>query len=155
VRRRTIARAGALRRRSDRTAPCCRQTARDLRARARAQAQHHVGERRPDWRLQVQSSRQRAAGAAGDEERHPIVIVKARVAHRRAIDEQRTVEQRAVDIRRVFQLLEEIRESSDVIRVDRREVENARLAAETPASTSPPCVCFGCAWVRKTALDRK
>jgi hypothetical protein len=55
----------------------------------------------------MQSARHRA-GAAGDEERHPLVIVKVRIAHRRAIDEQGTLEQRAVGFGRVFQRLEEM-----------------------------------------------
>jgi hypothetical protein len=71
----------------------------------------------------------RAARTPGDEERHPLVIVQVRVAHRRAVDDRRAVEQRAVVVRRVFQLLEKLRKPPDVVGVDLREVEDAILAA--------------------------
>ena len=92
-------------------------------------AQHHVGQRRAVGRLQMQAALQRAAGAAGHEERHPLVVVQVGVAHRRSVDQQRVVQQRAVAVRRVLQLLEQVRHQADVIGVERREVEDLLLLA--------------------------
>ena len=69
-----------------------------------------------------------AAGVAGEEQRAALVVVHVRVAHRRAVDDQRVVEQVAVAVRRVLQLLEEVRQQADVVLVDLRELDDAILA---------------------------
>ena len=71
---------------------------------------------------------ERAAGMPGEEERHALVIVQVRIAHRRAVHHQRVLEQVAVAFRRVLQLLEEIRNHADVVGVDRLELDNALFA---------------------------
>ena len=87
-------------------------------------AQHHIGQRGLVGRLQVDAALDRAVGPPGHEERHPLVVVQVRVAHRRAVDQQRPVEQRAVAVRGVLQRFEQIRHQPDVIRVQHREVAN-------------------------------
>ncbi len=101
---------------------------RGRRRRALQRRQHRVGHRRAVGRLDVQAALERAAGLAGEEQRAALVIVDVRVAHRRSVDHQRVVEQVAVAVRRVLQLLQEIRQHADVVAVDLREVEDAILA---------------------------
>src|SRR5688572_12046032 len=55
--------------------------------------QEHVGHRRAVGGLEMEVAAQRAAGLAGEEQRAALVIVHVRVAHRRAVDHQRVVEQ--------------------------------------------------------------
>src|SRR5262245_50615742 len=49
--------------------------------------EHHVGERRRVRRFEVKTACNRAAGMTGDEERHPLVVVQVRIAHRRPIQD--------------------------------------------------------------------
>ena len=99
-----------------------------VQAEAVQQRQHHVRHRRAIGRLHVQIALEVAVGAAGQEQRAALVIVDVRVAHWRAVDDEAPVEQVAVAIRRVLQLLEEIRHQADVVLVDLRELRDAVLA---------------------------
>src|SRR5690606_14018931 len=53
-----------------------------------------------------------------EEERAALVVVHVRVAHRRPVDDERVVEQRALAVGRLPELLEEVRQDADVIPVD-------------------------------------
>ena len=90
--------------------------------------EEHVGHRRAVGGLQVQVAAQRATGLAGEEQRAALVVVHVRVAHRRSVDHQRVVEQVVLAVRRVLQLLQEVRNHADVIAVDLHEVGDALLA---------------------------
>src|SRR5262249_4555223 len=82
------------------------------------QGQQHVGHRRAVGRLDMQVALQRAAGVARQEERHALVIVNVRIAHRRAVQHQGVVEEGALAVARVLQLLEQIRHHAHVVPVD-------------------------------------
>ena len=110
--------------------PRCRRSVRDRRARARCRTLSiTLASGVPLGAFRCTPPGDRAAGAAGHEERHPLVVVQVGVAHRRSVDQQRAVEQRAVAVRRVLQLLQQVRHQADVIRVQRREVEDLLLLA--------------------------
>ena len=64
------------------------------------------------------------------EQRAPLVVVQVRVAHRRAVDDQRVVEHVAVAVLDRLQLLEQVRHQADVIGVDLLEVGDALVAIE-------------------------
>ena len=90
--------------------------------------QHRVGHRRAVGRLEVQAALQRAAGVAGEEQRAALVVVHVRVAHRRAVDDQRVVEQVARRRPACSSAFEEVRQQADVVLVDLRELGDAVLA---------------------------
>ena len=70
--------------------------------------------------------RQPVTGMPDGDERHPLVVVQVGVAHRRTIQHDGLVEQRAVAIRgRLAQLLEEIGQLAHMISVDLRQLEDA------------------------------
>src|SRR5260221_6793188 len=72
---------------------------------------------------------QHAARTAGQKKRHASVVVKIRIAHRGTVQQQRAIEKRALPVRDALQLLEQIRNHADVIRVESGKVENLRLLA--------------------------
>src|SRR5438067_3265452 len=86
--------------------------------------QHRVGHRRAVRRLDVDAALQLAAGVPGDEQRHALVVVDVRVAHRRSVDDQAVVEQRGITLAGVLQLLEQIRNHAHVVAVDLRELQD-------------------------------
>ena len=55
------------------------------------------------------------------DQRHALVIVDVRIAHRAAVHHHRMIQQIAVAIRGVLQLLQEVRQQADVIAVELRE----------------------------------
>ncbi len=86
-------------------APCCRRTAscRMPSAWSTLSITFAIGVPSAARRCRPPFSRRRLAD---EEQRTPLVVVQVRVAHRRAVDDQRVVEQVAVAVRRVLQLLE-------------------------------------------------
>jgi CheY-like chemotaxis protein len=78
----------------------------------------------------MQVAVQVAARVARQQKRQPPVIVTIGIAHRAAIKNQRMIEQLAVAIRRVFQLLQEIRKHADMMPIQLRELgDQIRLPA--------------------------
>jgi sugar (pentulose or hexulose) kinase len=65
-----------------------------------------------------------AAGMSRQEQRAAFVVVHVRVAHRRAVDHQRILEQVLVALTQVLELLEEVRHERDVMLVDLRELRD-------------------------------
>ena len=123
----------------------------DVDADALQRGQHGVGHRRAVVRLQVAIALQRAAGLAGEEQRAALVVVQVRIAHRRAVDDQRVVEHVAVAVRNLLQLVEQVRHQADVIGVDLLEVGDAILAIEVMRSgVERRCRCRSS---RKTRFD--
>jgi len=57
----------------------------------------------------------------GQEHRNALVIVHVRIAHRAPVQHQRMIQQIAVAVRRVLQLVEEVRQHRDVELVDLTE----------------------------------
>src|SRR5215831_16515681 len=75
----------------------------------------------------MQTTFERAAGMSGKEYRHTLMVVQVRVAHRRTVKDQTVIEQRAVAVWGLLQLVQEIRNHADVIFVDRRELRDSLL----------------------------
>ena len=73
---------------------------------------------------------QRAAGVAGKEQRAALVVVQVRVAHGRAVDDERVVEHVAVAIGNGLQLGQQVRHQADVVAIDLLEVGDALVAIE-------------------------
>ena len=91
-------------------------------------AQHHVGHRRGVGGPDVQAALELSAGVPGQEQRAALVVVHVRVAHRRPVEHQRVVEQAALAVGGVLQLVQEIRQHADVVGVDLLEVADPVLA---------------------------
>ena len=70
--------------------------------------QHGVGHRRAVGGLHVQAALEGAAAVAGEDQRAALVVVHVRVAHRRAVEEHRVLEQVGLAVLGVLQLLQEV-----------------------------------------------
>src|SRR5262245_47550728 len=70
----------------------------------------------------MQMSFDGAAGTAGKEYRNSLVVMHVRVAERRPVKNQRVIEQRAVTIGHLLQLVQKVRNHADVIFVDGGEL---------------------------------
>src|SRR5262245_26096722 len=94
------------------------------------QREIHIRHRRSIGRHKVQITFQRTVAVAGQEDRATFVIVQVAVAHRGAVQNEGVIEQVAVSVWSLLQLLQEIRNLADVIPVDLTEVLNPlRIAA--------------------------
>src|SRR5258708_6108022 len=62
--------------------------------------------------------------APGQENRHALVIMNIPVAHGAAIQNHRMIQQIAVTIRRILQLLEEIRQQADMVAIELGELRD-------------------------------
>ena len=110
-----------------------------FRPRPCSDAEHRVRHRRAVRRLDVQVALELAVGVAGEEQRAALVVVQVRVAHRRAVHDQRLVQQVAVAFLDALQLVQEVRQQADVVLVDLRELLDALLVARrgaTPGGTA-------------------
>ena len=99
-------------------------------------AEHHVRQRRAVRRFEMQPALERAAAVPGDEERHALVVVQIRIAHRRSVAAARCCRAACPSPSgRVLQRLEEMRNHAHVIRVQLREVEDLRLRCRCDATS--------------------
>src|SRR5258708_2487999 len=74
----------------------------------------------------MQIAFQLSIGVAGQENRHALVVVNIAVAHGAAIQNHRMVQQIAVTVRRVLQLLQEVRQQADMVAVEFGELRDFR-----------------------------
>src|SRR5262245_5367232 len=70
----------------------------------------------------MQTSFDGTAGTAGKEYGNSLVVMHVRIAERRPVKNQRVVEQRAVTIGHLLQLVQKVRNHADVIFVDRSKL---------------------------------
>ena len=77
--------------------------------------QQQIRHRSVFWLHQMAITLYSAAGAASKHDGQRIVIVRVAITHATAINDQRVIQQRSVAIRRLAELVEEIREQSTVI----------------------------------------
>src|SRR5688572_3368951 len=90
-------------------------------ANAIEQRDMQVGERRPFPGSDVSTALQAGGGAARDQDRQILVIMKAGVTHAAAVQIERMIEERAVTVRRVLHALEEVREQRHMECIDLRD----------------------------------
>ena len=83
--------------------------------------QQQVRHRRELLLPKVAVALKRAAGAPGQHDRQRIMVVRVAVAHAAAVEDQRVIQQRAVAVRQLCELVEEVREQARVIAVQHRE----------------------------------
>ena len=95
--------------------------------------------------LDVPSAAQRARAAARQQDRQAARRVQVAVGHARAVDDHHVVEQRAVAVRRVAQLVEVVGEQRRVMDVDLRQVRQLRPdrrgGARSDDATSATPIC--------------
>ena len=74
----------------------------------------------------MQIAFQLSIGATGQENRHALVVMNIAVAHGAAIQNHGMIQQIAITIRRVLQLLEEARKQADMVAVEFCELRDLR-----------------------------
>ena len=88
----------------------------------------------PSVRAHVQIAFELPLAWPSQEQRHALVVVDVRIAHGAAVEHHRMVQQVAVAIRRVLQLVQEIRQQADVIAVQLGELGDLARGSRRDAS---------------------